>query len=175
MKQKLFAALLALTLVLALTACQKTEDVTITTTEPVVTVEKSTEKAEETTAKSDKTVDATVILNDIKLTGTWSDRISQRATMEVRGGKDQVYQIHVHWGSTAFESENWNMTATFNDATGELTYKDCTRMTLTLKEDGAENEAVRYTDGKGKFLYKNGELYWQAANDEDVNECVFVR
>ena len=83
--------------------------------------------------------------------------------MEVRGGKNQVYQIHVHWGSTAFESENWTMTGTFHDTTGELTYKDCTRMTLTLKEDGAENEAVRYTDGKGKFLYKNGELYWQAA------------
>lgn len=175
MKQKLFAALLALTMALALAACQKTEDVTITTTEPVVTVEESTTEAETTTSKTDKSAETTVVLNDIKLTGTWSDRISQRATMEVRGGKDQVYQIHVHWGSTAFESENWTMTGTFNDTTGELTYKDCTRMTLTLKEDGAETETVKYKDGKGKFLYKNGELYWQAAGDEDVNDCIFVR
>lgn len=174
MKQKLFAVLLALTLALALAACQKTEDVTITTTEPVVTAPETTTEKSKTT-KTDKTAETTVVKNEVKLTGTWSDRISQRATMEVRGGKDQTYQIHIHWGSTAFESEDWTMTGTYNDSTGELTYKNCTRKTITLKEDGPETETVRYTNGTGKFLYKNGELSWQAANDNDVNECIFTR
>lgn len=174
MKQKLSAVLLALTLVLALTACQKTEDVTISTTEPVVTAAPSTTEKSKT-EKTDKSAGTTVIKNDIKLTGTWDDRISQRATMEVRGGKDQKYQIHVHWGSTAFESEDWTMTGTFNDSTGELTYKNCTRKTITLEGEGPETETVKYTDGTGKFLYKNGELNWQADNDEDVNQCIFTR
>jgi hypothetical protein len=96
--------------------------------------------------------------------------------MEIRGGKGKTYQIHVHWGSTAFESDNWTMTGTFNDTTGELTYKDCKRVTTTLnEEDGPETEEVHYTNGTGKFLYKNGELSWRADNDPDVNDCVFAR
>ena len=65
---------------------------------------------------------------------------------------------------------------TFNDTTGELTYKDCKRVTTTLDEaDGPEQEEVHYTNGSGIFIYKNGELSWHADNDPDVNECVFAR
>ena len=173
MKNKIFAILLALTMVLALAACHKTENVEVSTTAPVVTEEVETTAAEETSEAEEesKTADKTVIL-----VGTWDDKMSQRATMEIRGGKGKTYQIHVHWGSTAFESDNWTMTGTFNDTTGELTYKDCKRVTTTLnEEDGPETEEVHYTNGTGKFLYKNGELSWRADNDPDVNDCVFAR
>lgn len=185
MKNKLFAIALALTMVLALSACHKTEPAEVTTAAPVVTeatetttakTTKATKTTKTTTAKESKTADKTVIKNDVNLVGTWDDRYSQRATMEVRGGKNNVYRIHVHWGSTAFESENWTMTGTFNDSTGELTYKDCRRVTTTLDEaDGPEQEDVHYTNGTGKFIYKNGELSWHADNDPDVNDCVFAR
>ncbi len=178
MKNKIFAILLALTLVLALAACHKTENVEVSTTAPVVTEEVETTAAEETSEAEEesKTADKTVIKNDVNLVGTWDDKMSQRATMEIRGGKGKTYQIHVHWGSTAFESDNWTMTGTFNDTTGELTYKDCKRVTTTLnEEDGPETEEVHYTNGTGKFLYKNGELSWRADNDPDVNDCVFAR
>lgn len=177
MKNKLFAILLALTLVLALAGCHKTENVEVSTTvlpetTASTTVPETTTEAEESTKAPDKTV----IKNDVNLVGTWDDKFSQRATMEVRGGKNNTYQIHVHWASTAFESDNWTMTGTFNDTTGELTYKDCKRVTTTLDEaDGPEQEEVHYTNGTGKFVYKNGELSWHANNDADVNECVFAR
>ena len=177
MKNKIFAILLALTMVLALAACHKTETVEVSTTAPVVTEEVETTAAEETTSAeaTSKTVDKTVIMNDVNLVGTWDDRYSQRATMEVRGGKNNVYRIHIHWGSTAFESEDWTMTGTFNDTTGELTYKDCTRTTITFDEEGNETDEVHYRNGTGKFLYNNGELTWQSDNDDYVDQCVFIR
>ncbi len=95
--------------------------------------------------------------------------------MEVRGGKNNVYRIHIHWGSTAFESEDWTMTGTFNDTTGELTYKDCTRTTITFDEEGNETDEVHYRNGTGKFLYNNGELTWQSDNDDYVDQCVFIQ
>lgn len=177
MKHKIFAILLALTMVLALAACHKTESVEVSTTAAVTeevetTAEEETTEAEETS----KTADKTVIKNDVNLVGTWDDKMSQRATMEIRGGTGKTYQIHVHWSSTAFEADNWTMTGTFNDTTGELTYKDCKRVTTTLNEaDGPEEEEVHYTNGTGKFIYKNGELNWRADNDPDVNSCVFAR
>lgn len=178
MKNKLFAILLALTMVLALAACHKTETVEVSTT-AATTEAVETTAAEETTTEAEKTSETkekTVIKNEVSLVGTWDDKMSQRATMEVRGGKNHTYQIHVHWSSTAFEADDWTMTGTFNDSTGELTYKDCKRVTITLREDdGPEEEEVHYTNGTGKFLYKNGELSWQADNDPDVNACVFAR
>lgn len=178
MKNRLFAVLTALILLLALSACHRTEDVVVTTTEPVVTTAgEETTAEEETTEKTDadKSVSTTVVKNQVVLSGTWDDRFSQRATMEVRGGKGQTYSIHVHWSSTAYEADDWTMTGTFNDSTGELTYKDCTRKTITLSDSGAETEEVHYTGGTGKFLYSNGELSWHADNDPDVNDCVFAR
>lgn len=179
MKNRFFAIVLALAMVLALAACHKTDNVEVSTTAPVVTEEVETTEATETTAAEEETTksaDKTVIKNDVNLVGTWDDKMSQRATMEIRGGKDQTYQIHVHWSSTAFESDDWTMTGTFNDTTGELTYKNCKRVTITLDEaDGPEEETVHYTNGTGKFLYKNGELSWHADNDADVNDCVFAR
>ena len=181
MRNRFIAILIAAGLLLALTACHKTENVEVTTTAAVVTElpDEETTAAEDTTKDSEqtsKTASTTVVKNQISLTGTWNDRVSQRATMEVRGGKDQSYQIHIHWGSTAFETDDWTMTGTFNDSTGELTYKNCTHKTITLsEEDGPETEEVHYTGGTGKFLYSNGELRWHADNDPDVNDCVFVR
>lgn len=177
MKNKIFAILLALTMVLALAACHKAESVEVSTTAPVTEAVETTAAEETSEAEEEsKTADKTVIKNDVNLVGTWDDKMSQRATMEIRGGKGKTYQIHVHWGSTAFESDNWTMTGTFNDTTGELTYKDCKRVTTTLnEEDGPETEEVHYTNGTGKFLYKNGELSWRADNDPDVNDCVFAR
>ena len=53
---------------------------------------------------------------------------------------------------------------------------DATTRTVYLTfDDGPEEEEVHYTNGTGKFLYKNGELSWQADNDPDVNACVFAR
>mgnify|MGYP002513930321 FL=1 len=181
MKNKLLTIVLALTMVLALSACHKTEPAEVTTTAPVVTeatettTAKTTKATKTTTAKESKTADKTVIKNDVNLVGTWDDRYSQRATMEVRGGKNNVYRIHIHWGSTAFESEDWTMTGTFNDTTGELTYKDCTRTTITFDEEGNETDEVHYRNGTGKFLYNNGELTWQSDNDDYVDQCVFIR
>ena len=89
MKNKLFAIVLALTMVLVLSACHKTEPAEVTTTAPVVTeatettTAKTTKATKTTTAKESKTADKTVIKNDVNLVGTWDDRYSQRATMEL--------------------------------------------------------------------------------------------
>lgn len=184
MKTRIIALFAAVLMVLSLTACHKAKDVDVTTeavsttvaTKAATKTKKATEKADASkTEKTEKTVSKTVIKNQVSLIGTWNDRYSQRATMEIRGGKNQTYDIHVHWGSTAMESEDWTMTGTFNDSTGELTYKDCTRTTITFDEDGNETDEVHYRNGSGKFLYKNGELTWQSNNDDFVADCIFER
>ena len=181
MKTRLITVLLALSLTLALTGCHKTENVEVSTVKDltIATVtEVETTEAETTTEAADETTKATEKTEAKKtdLTGSWSDSFSQRAVMDITGGKNGVYQIHVHWGSTAFESDNWTMTGTFDEAAGVLSYKDCTCSTVTLDENGNnEKTVVKYKNGSGKFLYKNGELRWQADNDTDVNSCVFSR
>lgn len=182
MKKRILSLITVLVIAVSLTACHKTEDVAPTT---AVTTETTlmTEAETTTTTKSttitrtvkETTGSTTTAKKQVNLAGSWEDRYSQRASMDVTGGKNQVYNIHIHWGSSAMESEDWSMTGTFNEATGELTYKDCTRMTITFSEDGTETDEVQYKNGTGKFLYKNGELRWQDNNDDYVNDCVFVR
>ncbi len=182
MKNKIFAIVLALTMVFAFAACSKTETADVTTavasTKAETTAVEESKTEDATTEKTTKAVSKTVITNSVNLVGTWEDKVSQRAILEVRSGSgSNNYSLHAHWSSSAYEAEDWYMTGTYNTTTGELTYSDCRRVTTTYAtdNDSDKTEDVQYTNGSGKFVYKNGELSWQADNDGDVNDCVFKR
>lgn len=173
MKTKLFAVLLAVLMALGLTACHKTEDVEVTTTAPVNLVEETTLE-EETTEAEKTTAKETTKKAETSLAGSWQDRVSQRATMDISGGKNNVYTINVHWGSTAYEAVHWTMTGTYDPDKGVLTYSNAKKSTIDSSGD-TDTETVEYTNGTGKFVYKNGELSWQADNDPDTSICVFTK
>ena len=136
------------------------------------TVEDST-AAEETTAAAK---DATTKKTSTSLAGSWQDRVSQRANMDIKSKGGNAYSILVHWGSTYNEYYQWTMNATYDPATGVLSYSGCKKEAVMTDDNGEDSVTdVFYENGTGKFVMKNGELSWQADNDPDTSICVFVR
>jgi len=108
------------------------------------------------------------------LAGDYEDTFSQRAVAEVTAYEDYV-EIMVHWGSSAFESTMWTMTARLAED-GLLCYSDEKRTDIVLSESGLETDNVVYENEAGFFsVDEEGKLIWNGAFSEDCRECAFVK
>lgn len=104
--------------------------------------------------------------------GSYADSYSQRAVADVTLAEDGLLHILVHWGSSAWESVNWEMNATLTED-GLLSYYDETKTNIVFKEDGTEEYTVVYEGQEGFFAPSEGKLEWTGAYEEDCRSCVF--
>lgn len=108
------------------------------------------------------------------LVGEYQDCYSQRAVATVTGNGGDGVEITVSWGSSAFETEEWTMTAKRGED-GLLYYTDCSHIVTTTAEDGTESVDIIYAYGEGFFGENEGVLYWNGAADENCQNCVFEK
>ena len=107
------------------------------------------------------------------LAGSWSDEMSQRATMEITACGSECLQITVHWSSSATECDIWEMTAKVSED-GLIYYSNCVHSRLVFT-DADDTATVLSADGEGYFSHTpEGKLAWNGATDADCTECVFV-
>ena len=59
-----------------------------------------------------------------------------RAGIDVEAVGMEGAKFLVHWGSSAFESANWEMSGSLDPETLVVTYSDCKKTILTFSEDG---------------------------------------
>lgn len=111
--------------------------------------------------------------NDGFVGGTYHDTYSMRATAEAAVQEDGSVFIVVCWGSSAFESTYWTMTATF-DGDNKLVYTDGTTFTLNVDADYNEIITDFAENLAGYFVIENNELAWVGAPDEQCQLCTFV-
>ena len=179
-KKKIFALLMtvimAIGMTFVVTACGEEES----QTDEEVTVEEEAAPPEETS-------EAVVTAEEyVALAGEYQDEVSQRASATVIADTEsQNLNITVMWGSSAWESTMWTMTATKEG--NKLVYSDCKRTDMVYSDDsdteesdngefgGGAEETVVYENGSGSFeISDEGKLLWTGAEDPECQECVFV-
>lgn len=98
--------------------------------------------------------------------GTWG---AERCSIEISKVSNNTFDVLIHWGSSAFEYEQWKYTCNFNEENGHLICSDSgvrEKVTLTDEEGASEKVTKEYSDGKAEFYIKDGYLIW---NDKKEN------
>ena len=165
--KKLTAGALALTLALSLAACGTKND-TPTPEQP--------EQPEQ-----QETV--------IDYTGSYQDRVSQRATMSIVTGEDGTLDFGISWSNSAFETNEWTMSGKLSEDGTRVDYTDGKMVTILSGEpeettettettETAETpaeEQVVYENGTGHFDIADGVFTWVSDNDEFAESPVFEK
>jgi hypothetical protein len=146
-KKTILCLLMALALVLGMTACSAKE-------EPA--------PAEEKFSADD-------------MVGVWADSVAGRAMIEISpADEDGRYDILISWGNGAAETYLWTMTATATD-NNVLYYDDCVHTIMTFSETGEEGVEEVYTGGHGQFvLLSTNEIQWTDDIENAGDEVLFV-
>lgn len=183
MKKKFVTALIG-TLVLSLAACTTTAPEAENNT-PAVTEEAPTEAPTEAPVETPETTpeDSDEFIDDVidkpDFTGTYTEPMSGRCTIDIEYLSGDDHKVTVRWASSAFESANWEMTATYYVSTGLLEYTNAKYYVRTYTDETTYTDDVKYTDGAGEFWFEeDGSLGWRSANsdiDGVTGETLFER
>lgn len=166
--KRMISLLLCAALILTLGACGKKKNETPPVTEPAPQASQPQPSAPAVVQPVTQDVDYA------PYAGSYQDSFSHRAMMDVTLGEDgNSLSILVHWGSSAMEATQWEMTARLEG--DKLTYNDCYSYDLLFLDEGGPETTVRYENGSGYFTVASGKLLWEGAVDEDCRSCAFEK
>ena len=168
MKKKLLTLGLVSAMICSVVACNKPANVA-TSESPVASEVTSIEvtPASEVTP-ANETVSENLLSEPVAapdFAGDYHEEIAGRGMITIEpAGEENTYNVSIHWGSSAFESADWTMTATYYDSTGLLEYSDATYTIRTYEDEENYTDDVKYTDGGGCFWFEaDGKLGWKSA------------
>lgn len=87
--------------------------------------------------------------------------------------EDGTGDIIIDWGSSAFETEHWEMKVNY-DGKDTLNYSNALHSKRTYDSSGKYEENIIYEDGKGYFKLVDDSLIWHSESDE-IDDTEFVR
>ena len=105
---------------------------------------------------------------------TWA---CDRASIEI-AWQDEGYKVFVQWGSSAWETTEWDYSCAYDPETGVLTDHGLGTMSnLVYDDEGYVTSWTDvYTDGEAAFfLNENGNLIWKDAKENAGEGMEFVR
>lgn len=110
------------------------------------------------------------------LLGRWAEKVAGRCLIEItRGEGEGEYTVHIHWGSSAFESANWDMTANAEGNGGQLRYENARCYVRTYSSETEYTDTVEYENGTGTFTLNSAyEILWDDETAHAAENCVFV-
>lgn len=161
--KKVFAAVAAASMALALVACSKTVDTGATsegTDVIVLSSEVASEAVSEAAPAGDGYVDEEYI-DEKAFIGTW---VCGRAAITIEPDANG-YAVNIHWGSSAYDAGEWEYFCLF-DGEKLVNHGDGVYKIVTYNEDGTGNEEIQYEDGAVTFTFAGDKLIW---NDEKEN------
>lgn len=101
----------------------------------------------------------------VDFSGTYTEPMAGRCVITIVSTSDNNYKVTVHWSSSAFESANWEMNATYYDSTTLLEYTDAKYFVRTYNDENNYTDDVQYENGAGEFWFEeDGKLGWRSAN-----------
>lgn len=106
------------------------------------------------------------VSGEMDLSGSWEDEISQRAHMDVTKNADGSYSILVSWGSSASETSIWQITGTYDEKSGMLSYENGSYTVHTWDEEGVETVSEPEIT-KGAFMKEGDKLRWKDSKNSD--------
>ena len=156
--------------VMAFSACGKKKEENFEEVDPQAVVDEAQKEVEEADAKKDEFLED--FTGEMDLTGSWQDEVSQRATMDVEKAETGTYHILIHWASGAKEASTWEISGTYDETSGMLSYENGGYTVHTWDENG--NETISEEDvTKGALMKEGDKIRWSDSKNEE--DCVFVK
>ena len=170
MKSKWLVLAVLILSMLTFTACGKKKEESFEEVDPEAVVEEAQKEVEEADAKKDEFL--ADFTGEIDLTGNWQDEVSQRATMDVEKAETGTYHILIHWASGAKEASTWEISGTYDETSGMLSYENGNYTVHTWDEN--DNETIS-EEGvtKGVLMKEGDKLRWSDSKNEE--DCLFVK
>lgn len=94
--------------------------------------------------------------------GRWADNIAGRCQVNITYEGDGNAYIDVSWGSSAWETARWQMTASINQ-NGTLTYNDGHYWVENYSDGTNYTISDENYNGSGSFYKQDGTLHWYDA------------
>ena len=170
MKSKWLVLAVLILSMLTFTACGKKKEESFEEVDPEADVEEAQKEVEETDAKKDEFL--ADFTGEMDLTGSWQDEVSQRATMDVEKSETGTYHILIHWASGAKEASTWEISGTYDETSGMLSYENGNYTVHTWDEN--DNETISDEEvTKGTLMKEGDKLRWSDSKNEE--DGLFVK
>lgn len=167
--KKLILSVLVLSL-LVFTACGKKKEESAGAVDPQAVVEETQKEVEEADAKKEEFL--ADFTGEMDLTGSWQDEVSQRATMDIEKFETGTYHILIHWGSGAKETSVWEISGTYDEKSGMLSYENGNYYVITRDENDKETISEEGVT-KGALMKEGEKLRWNDSKNEE--DGLFVK
>lgn len=170
MKSKRLVLAVLILSMLTFTACGKKKEESFEEVDPEAVVEEAQKEVEEADAKKDEFL--ADFTGEMDLTGSWQDEVSQRATMDVEKSETGTYHILIHWASGAKEASTWEISGTYDETSGMLSYENGNYTVHTWDEN--DNETISDEEvTKGTLMKEGDKLRWSDSKNEE--DGLFVK
>ena len=170
MKSKWLVLAALILSMLTFTACGKKKEESFEEVDPEAVVEEAQKEVEEADAKKDEFL--ADFTGEMDLTGSWQDEVSQRATMDVEKAETGTYHILIHWASGAKEASTWEISGTYDETSGMLSYENGNYTVHTWDEN--DNETISEEEvTKGTLMKEGDKLRWSDSKIEE--DGLFVK
>ena len=170
MKSKWLVLAALILSMLTFTACGKKKEESFEEVDPESVVEEAQKEVEEADAKKDEFL--ADFTGEMDLTGSWQDEVSQRATMDVEKSETGTYHILIHWASGAKEASTWEISGTYDETSGMLSYENGNYTVHTWDEN--DNETISEEEvTKGTLMKEGDKLRWSDSKNEE--DGLFVK
>ena len=170
MKSKWLVLAVLILSMLTFTACGKKKEESFEEVDPEAVVEEAQKEVEEADAKKDEFL--ADFTGEMDLTGSWQDEVSQRATMDVEKFETGTYHILVHWSSGAKEASIWEISGTYDETSGMLSYENGNYTVHTWDENDKETISDEEVT-KGTLMKEGDKLRWSDSKNEE--DGLFVK
>ena len=170
MKSKWLVLAVLILSMLTFTACGKKKEESFEEVDREAVVEEAQKEVEEADAKKDEFL--ADFTGEMDLTGSWQDEVSQRATMDVEKAETGTYHILIHWASGAKEASTWEISGTYDETSGMLSYENGNYTVHTWDEN--DNETISEEEvTKGTLMKEGDKLRWSDSKIEE--DGLFVK
>ena len=170
MKQKWLIIGALIVSILALAGCGKKKEESFEEADPQAIVDEAQKEVEEADAKTEEFLED--FTGEMDLTGSWQDEVSQRATMDIEKAETGTYHILIHWASGAKEASTWEISGTYDETSGMLSYENGNYSVHTWDED--DNETISDEEvTKGALMKEGDKLRWSDSKNEE--DGLFVK
>ena len=170
MKSKWLVLAVLILSMLTFTACGKKKEESFEEVDPEAVVEEAQKEVEEADAKKDEFL--ADFTGEMDLTGSWQDEVSQRATMDVEKAETGTYHLLIHWASGAKEASTWEISGTYDETSGMLSYENGNYTVHTWDENDKETISDEEVT-KGTLMKEGDKLRWSDSKNEE--DGLFVK
>ena len=119
---------------------------------------------------------AGAVTNPVSLAGEWHDETSGRCHMKITPGQGGRLLFEVNWSDGASSNYRWRFSGEWEADSDALGYEDGVMLHRTSEDNWqTAREEVKYQDGTGSVVLKDGALYWNDLKENVCKDCVFRR